>query len=216
MSRAPVLLIIAGPNGAGKTTLTRQLQSTGVDLGEYINPDDIAAQLHGLYDERVRAAQRTADALREKCLDDGVSFSFETVMSHPSKVELLHKARSLGYFVVMYFVGTESPALNIARVRQRVALGGHDVPEDRINKRWYRTMDLLQFAVEQCDRVVLFDNSYRDSAFEPVAFVPFCELTRLPAESSQDRVQFTAVRVVQAATPEWAWKYLFWRASIGP
>jgi len=178
MSERPVLLMIAGPNGSGKTTLTRQLLADGIDLGIYINPDDIAATLVGTYDERVQEAQRKADVLRDTCLKDRISFSFETVMSHPSKVDILRRARGLGYFNVLYFVGTEASDLNVARVRQRVKLGGHDVPEDRIVARYGRTMALLPDAIAQCDRVVLFDNSYRESPNAPVKLVPFLELIR--------------------------------------
>lgn len=180
MSGAPFLLMVAGPNGSGKSTLTRQLRADGVDLGVYINPDDIAATLQGSYDTRVLEAQQRAEALRQDCLRRRVSFSFETVMSHESKINILKQARALGYFIVLYFVATESPDLNVARVAQRVALKEHDVPRDKIIKRYARSMKLLPKAVAQCDRAVLFDNSYRDEANGPVRLVPFCEIERRP------------------------------------
>jgi len=173
----PVLLIIAGPNGSGKTTITRQLRAANADLGVYINPDDIAQQLTGSYDGRVAQAQRMAETQRQDCLNRRPSFSFETVMSHPSKIDLLRQARLLGYFNVLYFVGTEAPQLNVERVRQRVALGGHDVPNDRIVARYKRTMGLLPQAVALCDRTVLFDNSYQFLPDVDVTFEPFCEIT---------------------------------------
>ena len=61
----PFLLVVAGPNGSGKTTLTNFLRSTGLDFGEYINPDDVALGLDGSYEERVRAAQSVADLMRD-------------------------------------------------------------------------------------------------------------------------------------------------------
>ena len=85
--------MIAGPNGSGKTTLTRELLSRRVDLGVYINPDDIAVEMQGSYPERTRAAQAEAARQRSACLASGRSFSFETVMSHPSKVAVLAQAR---------------------------------------------------------------------------------------------------------------------------
>jgi len=117
MTDQPVLLMIAGPNGSGKSTLTRQLVAEGIDLGVYINPDDIAEGLTGDYPDRVAKAQRRADEIRQDCLARRVSFSFETVMSHPSKIDVLKQARSLGYSNVLYFVALESPELNVARVR---------------------------------------------------------------------------------------------------
>jgi predicted ABC-type ATPase len=176
VSEKPILLMVAGPNGSGKTTLTRQLRADGIVLGKYINPDDIAATLIGSYRERVAAAQRLAETQRQDCLSRRQSFSFETVMSHASKIEILKQAHLLGYFNVLYFVGTENPELNVARVRQRVALGGHDVPPDRIIARYNRTMDLLPDAIRNADRVVLFDNSYRFESSGMVRLTPFAEI----------------------------------------
>jgi predicted ABC-type ATPase len=153
------LQIIAGPNGAGKTTLTRRLLDSGIDLGEYINPDDIARELKGSYQARVARAQEKADMRRDACLVAKRSFSFETVMSHPSKVEFLARAKEVGYFVQLFFVGTDDPRTNIDRVALRVALGGHDVPRDRIIARWHRTMALLHRAMAISDRSFIFDNS---------------------------------------------------------
>jgi predicted ABC-type ATPase len=151
--------MVAGPNGAGKTTLVRWLRQTGVDFGEYINPDDIAQELDGSYDERVRQAQLIADRRREECIEARRSFSFETVMSHPSKVDVLVRARRAGFFVQLFFVGTEDPQISIDRVALRVAQGGHDVPTERIAPRWYRTMSLLRAAILASDRVFVFDNT---------------------------------------------------------
>jgi predicted ABC-type ATPase len=159
--------MIAGPNGSGKSTLTNQLRRAGTDLGRYINPDEIAATLQGDYGERVARAQGMADAQRAACLLARESFSFETVMSHPSKVEVLRDARGRGFRTLLYFIATESPALNVARVRQRVALGGHDVPEDRIRARYARTLALLPDAIEAADDAVLFDNSYGAPTIRP-------------------------------------------------
>ncbi len=94
MAEPPFLLVVAGPNGSGKTTLTTQLRTDGVDFGRYINPDDIAATLDGSYEDRVRRAQALADAQRAECIERGESFSFETVMSHPSKIEVIRAANA--------------------------------------------------------------------------------------------------------------------------
>jgi predicted ABC-type ATPase len=148
----PFLLMIAGPNGAGKTTLFRNLRQSGVDFGEYINPDDIALELQGSYDERVRQAQTIADQRRDACIAAGRSFSFETVMSHPSKIDILARAKATGFFVQLFFVGIDDPRTNIDRVRLRVAQGGHDVPLDKIIPRWMRTMALLGGAIKLADQ----------------------------------------------------------------
>ncbi len=104
-------------------------------------------------------ASVAGDFVRQKLLVQKVSFTFETVMSHPSKVELLAKAQSEGYRTYLYFVATEDPDINISRVRNRVKMGGHGVPEDRIVKRFYRSLDLLMEAIRHTNRAYVFDNS---------------------------------------------------------
>jgi predicted ABC-type ATPase len=80
-------------------------------------------------------------------------------MSHPSKVELLQRAKELGFGVTLYFVSTPDPRINVNRVERRAALGGHDVPTDRIVARCQRTMEMLPNAIDIADRAHLFDNS---------------------------------------------------------
>ncbi len=155
----PFVVIIAGPNGSGKSTLTKTLMEAGVDFGEYINPDEIAAKLEGSYDARVRAAQTIADDRREACVRERRSFTFETVMSHPSKLELLRAAKGAGFFVQMYFVAVDDPLINVSRVANRVAKGGHDVPPEKIVERYHRVLQLAPLALIICDRAVIFDNS---------------------------------------------------------
>jgi predicted ABC-type ATPase len=107
----------------------------------------------------VRQAQVIADRRREACIEAGHSFSFETVMSHPSKIDILARAKAAGFFVQLFFVGIDDPQTNIERVQLRVARGGHDVPRDKIVPRWQRTMALLPTAIRIADRSFLFDNS---------------------------------------------------------
>ena len=104
-------------------------------------------------------ASVATDFMRYKLLDRKESFTFETVMSHASKVELLEKAQKLGYRTYLYYIATEDPEINISRVRNRVKLGGHDVPENRIVARYYRSLDLLMEAIKHTNRAYLFDNS---------------------------------------------------------
>jgi predicted ABC-type ATPase len=104
-------------------------------------------------------ASVAADFLRQKLLECRVPFSFETVMSSPDKVRLLKQAQSLGYRTYLYYIATEDPAINVARVKARVNMGGHDVPEDKIVSRYARSLSLLIEAVKHTNRAYLFDNS---------------------------------------------------------
>lgn len=107
-------------------------------------------------------ASVAADYIRQKLVQSGKSFSFETVMSSPDKIEFLQNARRRGCRNYLYFVATDSPEINISRVRYRVKTGGHDVPTDKITTRYYRSLDLLWEAVKYTDRAYIFDNSGSD------------------------------------------------------
>ncbi|MDZ4861312.1 MAG: zeta toxin family protein [Candidatus Hydrogenedentes bacterium] len=99
------------------------------------------------------------DFLRTKLLEAGQSFTFETVMSHGSKIDILEKARKLGFRIYLYYIATEDPVINISRVEARVKLGGHPVPVEKIVSRYYRSLALLWDAIARTDRAYIFDNS---------------------------------------------------------
>lgn len=92
-----------------------------------------------------------ADFIRQALLGAGLSFTFETVMSFPDKVEFLQKAQQVGFRTYLYFVATEDPAINIDRVRHRVEMGGHPVDEDKIVSRYARSLELLFDAITHSD-----------------------------------------------------------------
>jgi predicted ABC-type ATPase len=111
----------------------------------------------GLCDAYVAAA--LVDFLRDELLAAGQPFSFETVMSHRSKVECFARARAAGYRTYLYFVATESSHLNVYRVKNRAALGGHDVPAEKVVERYRRCLELVGEALAHAYRAFLFDNS---------------------------------------------------------
>jgi predicted ABC-type ATPase len=78
-----------------------------------------------------------AGFLRRKLLEIGRTFTFETVMSHSGKVEILRNAQEAGYRTYLYYVATDDPAINVSRVANRVALEGHPVPVDKIVSRYH-------------------------------------------------------------------------------
>lgn len=161
-TRRPSLVVIAGPNGSGKTTLTRTLRDH-IWLAEcrYINADEIAQYEFGDWNSPsavLKAAQR-ADQLREECLTNRTSMAFETVFSTPGKAVFLARAARAGYFVRLFFVGTEDPAINVRRVAQRVQEGGHGVPENKIRSRYHNSINNLVNGLSWADRGYVFDNS---------------------------------------------------------
>ena len=107
-----------------------------------------------------------ADFVRNSLLGVADRFSFETVMSHPSKLDFIKRAKESGYKVYLYFVALPDPELNLLRVKSRVMAGGHDVDPQKVVDRYKRTMDLLGEAVRMVDNAYFFDNS----SSEPLLF----------------------------------------------
>jgi predicted ABC-type ATPase len=104
-------------------------------------------------------ASDIAAFIREKLLLMDISFSFETVMSHPEKLKFIEKAKDKGYRIYLYFVGTEHPSININRVQIRVSANGHYVEKSKITARYYRTMEMLHKAIKLTNRAYLLDNT---------------------------------------------------------
>ena len=106
-----------------------------------------------------------ADYYRHECLTREESFSFETVFSHPSKIDILKEARLKGYRTYLYFVATENPQINLARIASRVLEGGHDVPANKIIERYQRCLDNVAPALQFLNRAYFFDNTRTDFHF---------------------------------------------------
>jgi len=170
--QAPAVMIFAGPNGSGKSTiLSQSLADAGLAPVAYINADDIAKTLEAEipdYRERNLRAAQFAEQRRKDALERGEDFAFETVMSTPEKVALFTQAKARGYEVMLIFVSTNDPAINVQRVANRVALGGHAVAEDAIRERYRRALDLLACAVEHADAAVVYDNSLPNAEGGPL------------------------------------------------
>jgi len=164
------ILVLAGPNGAGKSTF-HDLHVRPLGL-PFINADLIARDLEEPDDERrARSAAALADMERREFVSRGESFCMETVFSDPvgAKLDFLQSARREGYEVILVFIGLDSPELSLARVVQRVAQGGHDVPQTRLSSRYPRTLVNLQAAVSVVDMALLLDNSDVDTPYRFVA-----------------------------------------------
>jgi predicted ABC-type ATPase len=104
-----------------------------------------------------------ADFLRYQCVEKGISFSFETVMSHDGKIDFLEYAHQHGFITYLYFIATEDELINVQRVKNRTLKGGHDVPEDKIISRYYRSLGYLVQAVKTAQRAYILDNSEQDN-----------------------------------------------------
>lgn len=167
-SLPPELWLLAGGNGAGKSYFYQQyIRPLGLP---FVNADQIARHLWSdepevhSYEAAMLAARE-----RERMLDEGVSFCFETVYSHPSKIDFLAQAKARGYVLKVFYLHLETPDLNLARVHTRVGAGGHGVPEDKVRGRIPRSLDNVAKTVALADELHLLDNSSSDDPYARVA-----------------------------------------------
>jgi len=100
-----------------------------------------------------------SEFIRQQLLENNISFTYETVMSHESKIAFLQEAKEKGYRVYLYFIATEDPDINISRVNVRVAQHGHGVNPDIIKSRYYKSLKQLKSAVKNTNRAYIWDNS---------------------------------------------------------
>ena len=160
----PTLVIVAGPNGSGKTTLVRRgVLSRVLDVpAKSINADDFAKELANggqPTDEQSLQAAQVSDARVDAEIAAGRSVMVETVLSSDKYKSRVLTAHAGGYHVVLVYVSMKTAELTIERVGVRFALGGHDVPRERILARRTRSHRMFGWFAEQADQVFVFDNS---------------------------------------------------------
>lgn len=159
-------MIVAGPNGSGKSTLLGKLMLDGRLPDNYINPDEVVKQkpFCDMEPEEIKykKAMEYCESLRNKLLNLGESFVFETVLSRFDKLEFLKKAKNEGYSVESIFVCTDSVELNKSRVELRITQGGHGVPEDKIESRYTRSLNNLLELYQSSDEMQIFDTTSGD------------------------------------------------------
>lgn len=153
LNKQPEIVVFAGPNGSGKSTFSTHEWIKGT----YINADDITRELDIT---NLEAAIR-ADELREELIGRRETFTFETVLSRPDKLNLLQRAKESGYFIRGYFILTCDPNLNVARVQARVHDGGHDVPKESIIRRYRKSLKNIPRFVRICDICHVYDNTVK-------------------------------------------------------
>jgi predicted ABC-type ATPase len=137
----PTLYIIAGPNGVGKTTFADRYLPDEAKQLEFVNADLIARGLSPYASDSVtfEAGKILLRRVRE-LIAHRTGFSWETTMSGRTAVSWLRQAREAGYVLKAYFLWVRDPETTIRRIRQRVAEGGHSIPEDVSRRRFYKTI----------------------------------------------------------------------------
>jgi predicted ABC-type ATPase len=156
------LYIISGCNGAGKTTASYTVLPEILDCNEFVNADEIARGLSPFNPESVAIeAGRLMLQRIETLLEKNVSFSIETTLATKSYINLIHRAQAQGYCVKLLFFWLNSPELAILRVAERVAKGGHNIPEDIIRRRYVAGIrNLFRLFMNEVDYWDIYDNSF--------------------------------------------------------
>jgi predicted ABC-type ATPase len=144
-------VIVAGPNGAGKSTYTRGFIVHQVPV---IDPDRPAPGQHSV----ISVGRRVLGEV-QRCFDERESFAVETTLSGKLPRKWIALARTLGYDVTLHYIALARPEIAIERVRNRVLLGGHDVPEGDIRRRFKRSLAELRVLAPLVDRLIISDNS---------------------------------------------------------
>lgn len=161
-SQNPRLYVLAGTNGAGKSSI---IGAMFIEEGiQFFNPDEatllIRAANPGISKKEANSqAWYQGKRLLERAIAERLDFAFETTLGGRTITALLKKALREGFEVRIWYVGLESAALHVARVRSRVKKGGHDIPEDKIRQRYDQSrLNLIQL-LPKLTELLLYDNS---------------------------------------------------------
>jgi predicted ABC-type ATPase len=132
---------------------------------DYFNPDEATARILAANSgitiaEANSAAWHEGKRLLERAIAERLDFAFETTLGGHTITALLQDALAAGIEVRVWFVGLDSPDLHIARVRARVARGGHDIPEEKIHERYDRSRINLVELIPRLTELRVFDNSF--------------------------------------------------------
>jgi len=156
----PTIYIIAGPNGAGKTTAAYNLLPEVFDTVEFVNADEIARSLSPFNFEGVTfQAGRIMIERLYQLLKEKKSFAFETTLSGITYLQFIKLAKLAGYNIILFFIWLENFQLAKSRVAERVRKGGHNIPENVIERRYKNVIENFSKYASQANDWYVYDNS---------------------------------------------------------
>jgi predicted ABC-type ATPase len=155
------IYIIAGPNGAGKTTFAREFLPNYAHCPNFINSDLIAQGLAPFSPEKanIKAGKLVLEQIHDYAKQQ-IDFAFETTLAGKTYFSMLRKFKENGYKLHLFFLWIPDTKLAIARINNRVAKGGHDVPVQDVKRRFKRSIyNLFNLYMPILDFWILFNNT---------------------------------------------------------
>jgi predicted ABC-type ATPase len=142
-----------------------------IDFREFplLDPDVIGKTLQTTLPRTfpIAAARQVLTAAREH-VRNSKNFAIETTLSGKNYLQMMLDARARRFEIVLVYIGTENVEINLARIRNRVLRGGHNVPEEDVRRRYKRSFENLRTAIQRADHTILLDNS-TEEGYRPVA-----------------------------------------------
>ena len=159
--KSPNLYIIAGPNGSGKTTFADGFLPIYTDCKNFVNADNFAKGLSPYSPATVGLkAGRLVLKENQAYADKNSDFAFETTLSGKKYVSFLRDLKAKGYKIHLFFLWIPSVDLSLARIKDRVSRGGHNIPEPDVRRRFSRGIsNFFELYEPLLDLWILFDNS---------------------------------------------------------
>ena len=180
-----VYTIIGGVNGVGKSSFTGVLKERSTDLGIIVDVDKITAELGAGAIVGGKAALKKIN----ECIEKGVSFTQETTLSGRKTETTAKQVKELGYTVRLFYIGLDSAAESLSRIQNRVKRGGHDIPENDVERRFALRWEALTKVLPYCDEAEFYDN---DNGFIKVAEYRNGELRTVGRHTPQWLVELMA------------------------
>lgn len=157
----PTYTIFAGVNGAGKTSIYQSIYYQENKNEKRINTDEMVARIGSWKDNNLQIkCGREAVKLIREYINGNISFNQETTLCGSSIIKNIKIAKEKGFYIVLNYIGVENPEIAKERVKIRVSKGGHGIPEQDIEKRYYESLQNLNKVITLCDEVNIYDNSY--------------------------------------------------------
>ncbi len=156
---APLAVFLIGANGSGKSTLRNYLNLS--DIQTNIDPDVLNRIFKNKYPQNyIFESARCAITMYQQSIKNEFNVCIESTLAGHGTMDRIIQAKNCGYFIIGYFVGLNNVELNLVRIKNRVALGGHDIPKNTVLKRYHESMDNLTKIKNYFNELHIIDNSF--------------------------------------------------------